>query len=339
MSPRRGAQAPVVTDTDDRLDLLRTMRRIRRFEETCAELYSAAKIRGFLHLYVGEEAVATGVMSALGPEDAVVSTYREHGHALARGVPMESVMAEMFGKQSGCSRGRGGSMHLFHADTRFFGGNAIVAAGIPLAVGLALADKLAGRRRVTVCFFGEGAAAEGEFHESLNLAALWHLPVLFCCENNRYAMGTSLAHEHARTDLALRASSYGMAAWAVDGMEVLAVQESARQAVEAIRGGGGPHFLELRTYRFRAHSMYDPDRYRAKAEVAQEKSHDPIGLLADRLRAEGRLTDEQVAAQETEVAAEIAAAVEHAEQAPLEPVEELTRFVYTDRPAREEVPS
>jgi pyruvate dehydrogenase E1 component subunit alpha len=309
------------------------MLRIRRFEEACAELYSATKIRGFLHLYVGEEAVATGVMSVLEPDDAVVSTYREHGHALARGVPMDALMAEMFGRQTGCSRGRGGSMHLFHADTRFVGGNAIVGGGLPLAVGLALADHLAGRPRATVCFFGEGAAAEGEFHESLNLAALWHLPVLFVCENNRYAMGTALAHEHARTDLALRASSYGMAAWAVDGMDVRAVEDSARQAVEAIRHGGGPHFLEMRTYRFRAHSMYDPDRYRPKDEVAEEKMHDPVTSLAELMKAGGRLTDRQLAALEKEVGAEIAQAVEHAEQAPFEPVEELTRFVYSDRAA------
>lgn len=315
---------------DGRYQLLRTMLTIRRFEETCAELYSATKIRGFLHLYVGEEAVATGVMSVLTPDDAVVSTYREHGHALARGVPMPQLMAEMFGKQGGCSRGRGGSMHLFHAPTRFLGGNAIVAGGIPLAVGLALADKLAGRDRVSVCFFGEGAAAEGEFHEALNLAALWQLPVLFCCENNRYAMGTALAHEHARTDLALRASSYGMVAWAVDGMDVLAVEESAGQAVEAIRGGAGPHFLELRTYRFRAHSMYDPDRYRDKAEVAVEKTHDPIVMLRDRMQADGELTDELVADLESEITAAIAAAIEFAEESPIEPTDQLTRFVRAD---------
>lgn len=315
---------------DLRHQLLRTMLTIRRFEETCAELYSATKIRGFLHLYVGEEAVATGVMSVLTPDEAVVSTYREHGHALARGVPMPQLMAEMFGKQAGCSRGRGGSMHLFHAPTHFLGGNAIVAGGIPLAVGLALADKLAGRDRVSVCFFGEGAAAEGAFHEALNLAALWQLPVLFCCENNRYAMGTALAHEHARTDLALRASSYGMVAWAVDGMDVLAVEESAGQAVEAIRGGAGPHFLELRTYRFRAHSMYDPDRYRDKAEVAFEKTHDPIAMLRDRMQADGQLTDEHVADLESEIAAEITAAIEFADESPIEPIDQLTRFVRAD---------
>jgi pyruvate dehydrogenase E1 component subunit alpha len=308
-------------------ELLRTMLLIRRFEELCAELYSATRIRGFLHLYVGEEAVATGVMSALRPDDAVVSTYREHGHALARGVPLDSVMAEMFGRQTGCSRGRGGSMHLFHKETNFVGGNAVVAGGIPLAVGLALADRMQGRDRVTACFFGDGAVAEGEFHEAMNLAALWRLPVLFCCENNRYAMGTSLAKEHAQTDLALRASSYGMAAWPVDGMDVLAVEDAATRAVEEIRGGGAPVFLELRTYRFRAHSMYDPDRYRTKDEIAAWRAHDPLLGFQELMQKEGQLDEDELAALEKEVAALLDRAVETADQAPEEPVEDLTRFV------------
>jgi pyruvate dehydrogenase E1 component alpha subunit len=310
-----------------RAELLRTMLLIRRFEERCAELYSATRIRGFLHLYVGEEAVATGVMSTLAPQDTVVSTYREHGHALARGVPPAAVMAEMFGRTTGCSRGRGGSMHLFDASTRFLGGNAVVAGGIPLAVGLALADRMLGQDRVTACFFGDGAVAEGEFHESMNLAALWRLPVLFACENNRYAMGTSLAKEHAQTDLALRASSYGMTAWPVDGMDVLAVEDAASRAVEEVRGGGAPVFLELRTYRFRAHSMYDPDRYRTKEEVAAWREHDPIPALEGRMRGAGQLDDEALAGLEAEVARLLDEAVEAAEQGPLEPVEELTRFV------------
>ncbi|WP_328531285.1 pyruvate dehydrogenase (acetyl-transferring) E1 component subunit alpha [Nocardioides sp. NBC_00368] len=316
-----------------RAELLRTMLAIRRFEERCAELYSAAKIRGFLHLYVGEEAIATGVVSALSGDDAIVSTYREHGHALARGVPMDAVMAELFGRQTGCSRGRGGSMHLFHRPTSFVGGNAIVGGGIPLAVGLALADKLQGRDRVTVCFFGEGAAAEGEFHEALNLASLWQLPVLFCCENNRYAMGTTIAKEHGRTDLALRASSYGLVAAPVDGMDVLAVESAARRAVDGIRSGGGPHFLELATYRFRAHSMYDPDRYRDKTEIADWKGRDPIDALETVMRADGQLTDQALSAMEAEIAAEIDLAVAAAEEGPLEPVEELTRFVCSDQEA------
>ncbi|NYD40174.1 pyruvate dehydrogenase (acetyl-transferring) E1 component subunit alpha [Nocardioides panaciterrulae] len=315
-----------------RRQLLRTMLLIRRFEEVCAELYSATRIRGFLHLYVGEEAVATGVMSTLRPEDAVVSTYREHGHALARGVPVAAIMAEMFGRSTGCSRGRGGSMHLFDAGTRFLGGNAVVAGGIPLAIGLALADRMRGSTTggsdpVTACFFGDGAVAEGEFHEAMNLAALWRLPVLFCCENNRYAMGTALAKEHAQTDLALRASSYGMTAWAVDGMDVLAVEEAATRATEEVRGGGAPVFLELRTYRFRAHSMYDPDRYRTKDEIAAWRAHDPIPALQERMRAEDQLDDDALADLEKEVADLLAEAVATAEEGPLEPVDELTRFV------------
>ncbi|HEX6836534.1 MAG TPA: thiamine pyrophosphate-dependent enzyme, partial [Polyangia bacterium] len=204
------------------VELLFQMLRIRRFEEKCAELYSQQKIRGFLHLYIGEEAVAVGTMQALGPDDAVLSSYRDHGHALARGVPAGAIMAEMYGKQEGCSRGRGGSMHLFDAARRFYGGNAIVAAGLPLAVGLALADRMAGRARVTACYFGDGAVAEGEFHESMNLAALWKLPVLFLCENNQYAMGTALERHQAERDLAAKARSYRVPAERVDGMDVLA---------------------------------------------------------------------------------------------------------------------
>ncbi len=264
-----------LADAGHAQELYREMLRIRRFEERCVELYSATKIRGFLHLYIGEEAVAVGVMQALTPDDAVVATYREHGHALARGVSASSIMAEMFGKVEGCSRGRGGSMHLFDVGSRFYGGNAIVGAGLPIAVGLALADHLQGRHRVTACFFGEGAVAEGEFHESLNLAALWNLPVLFCCENNLYAMGTALERSESETDLALKAASYEMPAWSVDGMDVLAVEDAARRAADAVRGGGGPHFLEFRTYRFRPHSMYDPELYREKAEVEAWKATGP----------------------------------------------------------------
>ena len=306
-------------------DLLAQMVLIRRFEERCVELYSAGAIRGFVHLYIGEEAVATGVTSALSPDDAIVSTYREHGHALARGIPVDAIMAEMFGRTTGCSRGRGGSMHIFDASRRFYGGNAIVGGGLPLAAGLALADLMSGRDRVTCCFFGDGAMAEGEFHETANLAALWDLPLLLACENNLYAMGTPLAREHAQTDLAMRAASYGMPAWAVDGMDVLAVESAARRAVDGIRAGNGPHFLELRTYRFRAHSMYDPDRYRDKAEIEQWKTRDPISLLADRIGASAE-TIEELNRQAAEV---VERAVAAAQNAPSEPVEDLLRFVYT----------
>ncbi len=311
-------------------DLLREMLRVRRFEERCVELYSATRIRGFLHLYIGEEAVAVGVTQALEPADQVVATYREHGHALVRGVPAASIMAEMFGKQEGCSGGRGGSMHLFDASRNFYGGNAIVGGGLPVAVGLALADKLQGRRRVTACFFGEGAVAEGEFHESLNLAALWDLPVLFCCENNLYAMGTALARSESETDLTLKAASYEIPAWPVDGMDVLAVEQAARSAAEAVRAGGGPHFLELRTYRFRAHSMYDPELYRSKDEVEGWKERDPIlNFQADQV-GHGILSDDEASELDAEIGRELDAAVEAAEAGTLEPVETLTRFVYSE---------
>lgn len=317
-------------DPKHALHLLRQMLRVRRFEEKCVELYSAEKIRGFLHVYIGEEAVATGVLETLERDDAVVTTYREHGHALLRGVPANSVMAEMYGKVDGCSHGRGGSMHLFDKETRFYGGNAIVGGGLPLAIGLALADKLRDEHRVTACFFGDGAVAEGEFHECMNLAALWRLPVLFCCENNLYAMGTALPRAQSQTDLALKASSYAMPAWPVDGMDVLAVEDAARRATDAIRGGGGPHFLELRTYRFRAHSMFDPERYREKSEVRAWVQRDPISTLTERLRAENALSDDDVQSLEREVAEEITRAVAFAEASPDEPVEQLTRFVYSE---------
>lgn len=309
------------------VDGLTQMLRIRRFEERCVQLYSETAIRGFLHLYIGEEAVAVGVMSTLRPQDAVVATYREHGHALARGVPMDSVMAEMYGKVTGCSRGRGGSMHLFWAPARFYGGNAIVGGGLPVAAGLALADRMRGTDQVTACFFGDGAFVEGEFHETANLAALWRLPLLLCCENNYYAMGTALHRANAQTDLALRAASYGMPAWSVDGMDVGAVERAAARATAMIRAGGGPVFLELRTYRFRAHSMYDPELYRDKEEVARWRQRDPIDLLVAQLRSTGQLDDAELARIEDAVIREIDAAVQAAEAAPLEPVSGLEDYV------------
>jgi pyruvate dehydrogenase E1 component alpha subunit len=311
---------------EEALSLLRDMIRVRRFEERCVELYSGARIRGFLHLYIGEEAVAVGVTHALSADDAMVATYREHGHALVRGIPARAIMAEMYGKVEGCSRGRGGSMHLFDTARRFYGGNAIVAGGLPVAVGLALAEKMQGRDTVVACFFGEGAVAEGEFHECMNLAALWQLPVLFCCENNLYAMGTALRRSESETDLSLKASSYEMPAWPVDGMDVVAVRDAAIRAVDAVRNGGGPHFLELRTYRFRAHSMYDPELYRDKAEVALWKERDPIPAFI----AWAEIEPEEIDAIEAGVQAEIDDAVAFAEQGTDEPVEDLTRFVTSE---------
>ena len=282
-------QSQPVPGREHQLHLIQQMLRIRRLEEKCAELYSAARIRGFLHLYIGEEAVAVGVMQALLPDDAVVATYREHGHALARGVSANAIMAEMYGKQQGCSRGRGGSMHLFDAATNFYGGNAIVGGGLPLAVGVALADKMLQRKSVTVCFFGDGAAAEGEFYESANLAALWKLPLLFVCENNLYAMGTRLDIAQASTNIAGKAAACGLSASTVDGMDVLAVEKAAQAAVGLLRAGSGPVFLECKTYRFRAHSMYDPELYRGKAEVEQWKQRDPIATLSAELRRQQKI--------------------------------------------------
>jgi pyruvate dehydrogenase E1 component alpha subunit len=309
--------------------MLRQMMRIRRFEEKCAELYSAGKIRGFLHLYIGEEAVAVGAIGALSPEDAIVATYREHGHALARGVDAGRLMAEMYGKAEGCSKGRGGSMHVFDAATRFYGGNAIVGGGLPIAVGLALADAMLHRPHVTMCFFGDGAVAEGEFHESLNLAALWKLPVLFACENNLYAMGTRIERALSQTDVAAKARTYGLSASAVDGMDIMAVAGATRAAVNRIRGGGGPELLECRTYRFRAHSMFDAELYRDKSEVEEWKRRDPIRSFAARLEQESLIDAAAHAAHIADVEAEIDRAVAFAEAGTWEPVEELTRDVYT----------
>ncbi len=312
------------------LGLLREMLLLRRFEERCAQLYSAEKIRGFLHLYVGEEAVAVGVMRALTPEDCVLTTYRDHGQALARGMAPRLIMAEMFGKLEGCCRGRGGSMHLFNKDLHFYGGNGVVAAHLPLALGFGLADTYLDRHRVTACFFGDGAVVEGEFHECLNLAALWKLPVLFCCENNYYSMGMALDRAQVETNLAARGATYHMPSVAVDGMDVLAVRKAAREATEYIRAGNGPYFLELRTYRYRAHSMYDPDLYRAKSEIEEWKGKCPIDAFFRRLEAAGLATAADREALDAAVNAEIDEAVAWADAGTLEPVEELTRYVYSD---------
>jgi pyruvate dehydrogenase E1 component alpha subunit len=303
---------------------LHDMQRIRRLEERCAQLYGEQKIRGFLHLAIGEEAVAAGVFPHLRPQDKVVATYREHGHALLRGVSMNAIMAEMYGKQEGCSRGHGGSMHLFDRATNFFGGNAIVGGGLPLATGLALADRqLAREGCVTACFFGEGAVAEGAFHESLNLAALWRLPVLFVCENNLYAMGSALNRTQGDIDLVAKAKSLGVASAHINGMSLPAVHEAAHQAVEQVRSQQTPFFLELHTYRFRAHSMFDPELYRDKAEVERWKQHDPIEHFAGLLKGAGLATDADIEALDQRAVQEVEAAVQFAEAGTWEPVAEL----------------
>ena len=311
------------------LGRVRDMLRIRRMEERCAQLYGEGKIRGFLHLYVGEEAVAAGVLPNLRADDNVVATYREHAHALLRGVSMNAIMAEMYGKQEGCSRGRGGSMHLFDAASRFFGGNAIVGGGLPLSVGLALAAKMLGEPRVTACFFGEGAVAEGAFHEAMNLAALWRLPVLFICENNLYAMGTALARSESQIDLTKKAGSYGITTGHINGMNVLAVHDAAQQAVAFVRERQQPFFLELHTYRFRAHSMFDPDLYRDRQEVERWKRHGPIHTFTDKLKAARMMDEADFERLDADATREVDSAVAFAEAGTWEPVSELARDVTT----------
>lgn len=313
---------------DHALDLLWQMLRIRRLEEKSAEMYSKQKIRGFLHLYIGEEAVAVGAMRALRDDDNVVATYREHGHALVRGIPAGEIMAEMFGKSNGCSGGRGGSMHLFSASRRFYGGHAIVGGGLPIAVGLALADKMVGASRVTACFFGDGATDEGEFHESLNLAALWKLPVLFLCENNQYAMGTSLERHVSDRDIVNNPPAYGIHAETVDGMDVVAVERVVHNAAESVRETGEPRFVELRTYRFRAHSMYDAELYRDKEEVDEWREHDPIEGLIKRARAANLIEEADLQRLEEEVAREVEQAVAFAEEGDWESIDDIKRHTY-----------
>jgi pyruvate dehydrogenase E1 component alpha subunit len=326
-------------DRDHLHHLWRQMLRIRRFEAKCVELYQAQKIRGFLHLYDGEEAVAVGVCSALdAARDAVVATYREHGQALAHGVPMAPLLAEMMGKAEGCCRGRGGSMHLFDAGRRFFGGNAIVGGGLPLAAGIAMADQRLGRGAVTACFFGEGAVGEGVFHETMNLAQLWQLPVLFVCENNLYAMGVPLEDSEVETEIWRKAAAYRMPAERVDGMDPVRVEAAARRALEHIRSGAGPFFLEARTYRFRAHSMFDTQAYRSRDEVEGWKPLDPLERLRAWMVANHQLSDAEAATIESAVAAEIAGAVAFAEAGTLEPVAELERFVLMDSVVQDPAP-
>ncbi|MEQ1772549.1 MAG: pyruvate dehydrogenase (acetyl-transferring) E1 component subunit alpha [Burkholderiales bacterium] len=319
---------PVTLPRELALTLLTDMVRIRRFEEACAQLYGEGKIRGFLHLYIGEEAVAVGAIHALTTQDAVVATYREHGHALTRGISANAIMAEMYGKCTGCSHGRGGSMHLFDAATRFYGGNAIVGGGLPLATGLALSEKLKQKQIVTACFFGEGAMAEGAFHESLNLAALWQLPVAFFCENNLYAMGTALARSESQTDLCAKAAAYHLPTLRADGMDVVAVHDAARTACAAVRETGGPYFVEFQTYRFRAHSMFDAELYRDKTEVEEWKKRGPIHNLTNRLKAQNWLTEDEFLAIDAEAEREVRAAVAFAEESPWEPIATLTQDVY-----------
>jgi len=313
-----------------KVHLLHQMMRIRQMEEKAFELYTQEKIRGFLHLYDGEEAVAVGIIENMTKDDSIVGTYREHGHALIRGISMESIMAELFGKMEGCSGGRGGSMHLYDKETNFFGGSAIVGNGLPMAVGVAFAYKRQHKGALVCCFFGEGAVDEGEFHESMNLASLWDLPVLFVCENNLYSMGMPFELAEAETNLVRKANAYNVEGSSVNGMDVLAVQEASEKAMNYIRTNKRPYFLECKTYRYRAHSMFDPERYRKKSEVKEWRKRDPIETFSEKLRKEHVLTDSKWDELNKKVAKEITAAVRFAEAGTEESDENLMKYVYSD---------
>lgn len=331
------AQAKTMTpaakvDAELARQLLSQMLLIRRFEEKAAEMYALGKIGGFLHLYIGQEAVGVGATSVLRPDDYAISSYREHGHCLAKGSDPRRVMAELFGRRDGLSKGKGGSMHLFDKSKNFLGGHAIVGEHLPLAAGAAFAIKYQGGDQVVLCYFGDGAVPEGEFHESMNLAALWKLPVVYLCENNRYAMGTAIHRALAQTEIWRYAEAYGMAGEAVDGMDVLAVREVVGRAVERCRREQAPTLIEARTYRFRGHSMRDPSAavYRTKEEVEREKERDPIKLFRERCLKDGTLTEAGIKAIEKEINDLVDEAVAFADASPEPPLEWLTADVYME---------
>jgi pyruvate dehydrogenase E1 component alpha subunit len=310
--------------------LLEKMLLIRRFEEKAAELYTLGKIGGFCHLYIGQEAVGVGAISMLGPDDYILGSYRDHGQALARGMDPGEIMAELFGRQSGCSKGKGGSMHLFDKTKGFLGGHAIVGGQIPLATGVAFAHKYLKRSSVTLCFFGEAAVNIGSFHESLNLAALWKLPVIYICENNRFGMGTPIERASALYDLSQKACAYNMARACVDGMDVLAVRDTAAEAVARARSENAPTLIEVRTYRFMGHSMSDPvhGHYRTKAEVEEHKLHDPIKMLSATLQAIGVINGDYMRELDEKVRETVEDAVAFSERSDNPEPMELSTDVY-----------
>jgi pyruvate dehydrogenase E1 component alpha subunit len=318
-------------DREMLLKLLHQMVLIRRFEEKCAESYSLGKIGGFCHLYIGQEAVAVGALAALRPDDYVLTSYRDHGHALVKGTSPDEVMAELYGKASGCSSGKGGSMHLFDTDVNFLGGHAIVGGQIPLATGVAFASKYKGTDQVTLCFFGEAAVNQGAFHESLNLAQLWKLPCIYICENNQYGMGTSLERAMSLQDVSQKACAYEMTSEFVDGMDVLAVREATLRAVERARRDYLPTLLEVRTYRFMGHSMSDPGNYRTRAEIEKHQERDPVKLFTASLKEKGILNDARLAEIEKEVREQIEHAVRFADESPEPDPAELYTHVYANQ--------
>jgi pyruvate dehydrogenase E1 component alpha subunit len=315
-------------EKDEHLDLYHQMVVIRYLEERAAELYQKGKIGGFLHLYIGQEAVSTGLISVRRPEDRVITAYRDHGVAINVGIPAKKVMAELLGKVTGTSKGKGGSMHMADVELNFWGGHAIVGAHLPLATGLALGDHYRGTEAVTICMFGDGATNIGFFHEALNMAKVWNLPVLWVVENNQYGMGTSVERASAVVDLTKRAEAYGMASASVDGMDIMKVREVAARMIEEVRGGSGPQFLEIQTYRFRGHSMGDPERYRQQEEVHQWRENDPIGIYRKYIMENNIATEEELNQQDDRAKEEVDEAIEFAESSPDPDPEELFTDVY-----------
>jgi pyruvate dehydrogenase E1 component alpha subunit len=317
----------------DHLELYHQMVLIRRLELRAAELYQQGKIGGFLHLYIGQEAVSTGLISARRPEDRVITAYRDHGVAINVGISAKAVMAELLGKETGISKGRGGSMHMADASKNFWGGHAIVGAHLPIAAGMALGDQYMGNKAVTICMFGDGAINIGFFHEGLNLSKAWNLPVLWVCENNQYGMGTSVERATGMKEVHKRAEGYDIPHSKLDdGMDIMKVREASAEALEFVRSGKGPYFLEITTYRYQGHSMGDPQRYRKKEEVTQWEKTDPIGIYNHHLTAEKIATKPELAKVEEDVEKEVQEAVDFAETSPEPGVDTLFDFVYADKP-------
>src|SRR5882724_5691764 len=317
-------------DRETLIDIYHQMLLVRRFEEKSAEAYSAGKIGGFCHLYIGQEAVAIGAISAIRKDDYVLTSYREHAHAIAKGISPDSVMAELFGKATGCSKGKGGSMHMFDKEVSFLGGHAIVGGQIPLATGVAFASKYKGTDQVTLCFFGEAAVNQGAFHESLNMAQLWKLPCIYICENNQYGMGTSLARAMSLQNIAEKACAYSMESEFVDGMDVLAMRRATQRAIKRARENYLPTLIEARTYRYMGHSMSDPGNYRTRAEIEKYQERDPIKIFTATLKENGFLTDQDIADFEAQVKEEVERAVRFAEESPEPDPSELYANVYAN---------
>ncbi len=317
-------------DRDTLVKVFHQMLLLRRFEEKCAESYSLGKIGGFCHLYIGQEAVGVGAISVLRPDDYVLTSYREHGQAIAKGISPEAVMAELYGKAGGCSRGKGGSMHLFDADVNFLGGHAIVGGQIPLATGVAFACKYKETDQVTLCFFGEAAVNQGAFHESLNMAQLWKLPCIYICENNMYGMGTSLQRAMSSQDVASKACAYELASESVDGMDVLKMREATRRAIKRAREESSPTLIEAPTYRYMGHSMSDPGKYRTRAEIEKYQERDPIKVFTKTLKDNGILSDSDIAETEAQVKEEVERAVRFADESPLPDPKELYTDIYAN---------